>query len=157
MWWLRFTAAYCLYWGELMYPFRRSMTLLICCIKEWLSRCPRGDVKELFIKYDIMYVSITLALLEVFYLPKFEIWSILNAADQKNYVKLYNYFENNQGAPFWQEDSPLIWLNLVAVPRLTSVFLNRSNTRAILVDENKKSLLNGKTRRVSTAIAVLAF
>ena len=25
-----------------------------------------------------------------------------NAADQKKYVKLYNYFENNQGAPFWQ-------------------------------------------------------
>ena len=38
-----------------MYPFRRSMTLLICCIKEWLCRCSRGDVKELFIKYDIWY------------------------------------------------------------------------------------------------------
>ena len=25
-----------------------------------------------------------------------------NAADQKHYVKLYNYFENNQGAPLWQ-------------------------------------------------------
>ena len=34
-----------------MYPFRRSMTVLIRCIKECLCRCPRGDVKELFIKY----------------------------------------------------------------------------------------------------------
>ena len=29
-----------------------------------------------------------------------------NAADQKNYVKLYNYFENNQGAPLWQWPPP---------------------------------------------------
>ena len=75
-----------------MYPFRRSMTVLIRCIKECLCRCPRGDVKELFIKYNPAHWR---------YL-KYSI-SKRNAADQTNYVKLYNYFENNQGAPFWQK------------------------------------------------------
>ena len=55
MWWLGFTVAYCLYWGELMSPFRRNTTLLICCIKERLCHCPGGDVKE-YIEY-IQYIG----------------------------------------------------------------------------------------------------